>query len=126
MSNRSEEGEEILDHAEDISTPAYGGKWHLLGYGILVPLVIAYFAFRAWEEREALWISTEGIAKDKITGDGARAMAVCYGCAAVLMHFRWCWGLLGFERVARAGVTIALLVGAGAMLTSLAYWIGGM
>jgi hypothetical protein len=122
----SNDAEDILDDAESVSTPASGGKWHLLGYGILVPLVIGYFAFKAWVDREALWISSEGIARDKITGDAARAMAACYACAAAFMHFRWCWGLLGFERVSRAGVLIALYVAVGAMLTALGFWIGGM
>jgi len=120
------DAEEILDAAENISTSAHGGKLHLLGYGFVVPLVIGYFAYNAWVDREAWWISTEGIGRERITGDAARAMAVCYLCAAAFMHFRWCWGLLGFERVSRAGVLMALWVAVGAMLTALGFWIGGM
>lgn len=122
----SNDSDDILDTAESISTAAHGGKLHLLGYGFLVPFVIGYFAYKAWVEQQALWISTEGIGREKITGDAARAMAVCYACAAAFMHFRWCWGLLGFERISRAGVLMALWFAVGAMLTSLGFWIGGM
>lgn len=126
MNFSPEHEQEIADQAEDISTPAYGGKWHLIGYGILVPLGICYFALKAWMDRDALWISTGGIAQDKITGDAARAMAVVYVCAATFMHFRWCWGLLGFGRISHAGVAISLYLGIGGMFTTLAFWIGGV
>jgi hypothetical protein len=118
--------EDILDTAESASSSAEGGKLHLLGYGIVVPVIIGYFAYKAWVNQQALWISTEGISREKITGDAARAMAVCYACAAAFMHFRWCWGLLGFGRVSRAGVLLALYVAVGALLTSLGFWIGGI
>ncbi len=121
----SDHDEGILDSAEDLSTPAYGGKWQLFGSGVILPLVICYFAARAWIERDAIWISGEGIAKERITGDAARAMAVVYLCGAAFMHFRWCWGLLGFEKTSHAGVAIALYLGIGAMLTTLGFWIAG-
>ena len=125
MNFSPEPEQEVFADAEDISAPAYGGKWHLIGYGILVPLGICYFAFNAWVERDALWISTGGIARDKITGDAARAMAVVYLCGAAFMHFRWCWGLLGFGKISHAGVAIALYIGIGAMLTTLGLWVAG-
>lgn len=119
------DGREIVDAAEDLSTPVYGGKWHLIGYGIIVPLVICYFAARAWIEKDAIWISSEGLAEERVTGDAARAMAVVYCCGAAFMNFRWCWGLLGFEKTSAAGVLIALYIGIGAMLTALGFWIAG-
>ena len=118
--------DDIVDAAEDLSTPASGGKFHLIVYGIIVPLVICYFASLAWIEKEAVWISSEGLAKERITGDAARAMAVAYLCSAAFMNFRWCWGLLGFEKTSNAGVAIALYVGIGAMLTALGFWLAGV
>lgn len=125
MNTGSDQDNNIVDTVSQLTTPAYGSKWHLIGYGIIAPLVICYFAARAWIEEDALWISTEGIAKEHLTGDAAKAMAVVYLCGAAFMNFRWLWGLLGFEKISHAGILLALYIGIGALLTAMAFWVAG-
>lgn len=101
---------------EDLSYPPSGGRTKLILLGILLPLVIGYFAAKAWVTEEAIWL---GQNDDHITVHGmtAKALAVTYLSAGLFCHFRWCWGLIPIYRVYEMG-TVASLLG---ILGGLAY-----
>ena len=105
---------EIFD-IESLAWPPNGGKVKLVVLGLLVPAIIAGFAARSWIQQEA-WLPTKTSGWYGVHGQDALATAAAYLSAAVFMHSRWCWGLLGFDRIFQAGTILALLAFVGSMI----------
>lgn len=100
--------EDVADGIEDLAYPPSGGTFNLITSGIILPLVILWFAGDAWISQEALWFGNRGHSIT-VRGDTARSLAVALLGTALFMHFRWCWGLIPVYRVFRIGTTIGLL-----------------
>ncbi len=119
-------GEDITDLAENLGTTRTSAWPSLIGFGIVAPIVAAFFAARAWITENAIWFSlSHRESSFDLTGDAAKVMAAVYACAALFIHFRWFWGGMGFEKTSNAGMASALYLGVGAMLTALAFAIAG-
>jgi|GEM_PF-6023323 len=97
--------------------PDRGGRWNIVVLGVVLPLVIGYFAAKIWIDQEAVWPGGRR-GNLKVKGDTARALAVCYLSAALFCHFRWYWGLVGSYRMFEVGTVISLLVGLVGYLTA--------
>ena len=100
-------GEDILN----LSYPPSGGRLKMVFLGLLLPAWIAFHAWKAWTSREAIWFG-DGTEMD-VTGDTARAMAVCYLATALLAHFRWFWGLWPSFRVFEIRTILSIILGLG-------------
>lgn len=85
----------------DLGYPPSGGGRKMIAFGLLLPLVVAAYALKAWIEAEAVWFGRH--AGMTLVGDAARAMAVAYFAVATLAHFRWFWGLVPLYRVFLTG-----------------------
>lgn len=101
-----------LDDIEDLSYPPSGGRVKMIVLGILLPMVVGYFATRSWIDQEAVWFGRGG-ADMTVKGDAARSLAVCSFAAAAFCHFRWFWGLIPSYRVFGIGIAISMIVGLG-------------
>lgn len=101
-----------VDDIEDLAYPPNGGRVKLVVLGIIVPLIIAWFAGKAWISQEATWFGHRGSSM-LVKGDTARALAVCEFAAAAFCHFRWFWGLLPAYRVFTYGTALSMILGLG-------------
>ena len=98
----------------------------MVGYGVLVPIIITGFAVRSWIIEDATWFNISRRGEEfELKDQAAKYMACAFFGGALFMHFRWFWGLMGFERIARAGVAIVLYLSVGALLASLGFAIAG-
>jgi len=98
--------------------PDIGGRWKIVLLGIALPLFIAYWAEEAWVHQEAV-LPAGRRGTLTVTGDIARALAVCYLSAAAFCHFRWYWGLVSSYAVFVRGTVISLLAGLAGFFTAL-------
>ena len=105
--------------AEDLAYPPTGGRLTLVLLGIVLPGVIAYFGVKAWVLEEAYWPGNHGNGVI-IFGVAAQAFAVTRLSVACFCHFRWCWGLLGYDRVFEVGTAISVIF----FLVSMVYAVG--
>ncbi len=109
-----------VDDIEDLSYPPSGGRVKMIVLGILLPLVIGYFAARAWMTQEAVWLGERG-ATMIVKGVAAKALGVCYFGAAGFCHFRWFWGLVPAYRVFTIGIVLSMILGLGGCGTACYY-----
>lgn len=101
-----------LGDIENLSYPPTGGRVKMVLLGGVLPLLIAYFAAKAWIDQEAIWFG-RGNSDMTVKGDAARAMAICYLASALFSHFRWFWGLLPSYRVFSIGIVLSMILGLG-------------
>ncbi len=94
--------------AEDLSYPPSGGMGKLILLGVILPLVIGYFAGKAWITEEAVWFG-KGSSDLTVHGQAAKGLAVTYLSVGLFCHFRWCWGLIPVYRVFEIGTVLSLL-----------------
>lgn len=108
----------MTDEFENLAYPPAGGRIKLLLLGILLPAVILRIACRAWLTQEAWWPGRQGSGVT-VHGESAQAIAIVYLCVAAFVHFRWCWGLLQWDRTFQAGTVCSLLIFLGALIWAL-------
>ncbi|MFT3991517.1 MAG: hypothetical protein QM680_08900 [Luteolibacter sp.] len=98
---------------DGIVYPPSGGRVKQVLLGVVVPLVIGYFAYQSWVKQEAVWFGAGAGGSLKLHGKAAQSMALCYAAPALFAHFRWFWGLVPVYRIFEIGVILAILVGLG-------------
>lgn len=113
-------GDEAAREAEDLAYPPGGGTGKLTALGVLLPLLISWFAVSSWITEQAVWPGQRGTTLT-IRGPEARWMAGAYLGIALFCHFRWCWGLLGFYRTFEIGTVLSLLAFLGCGIRS--FWL---
>lgn len=101
--------------AEDLSYPPSGGRVKLTLLGIALPLGVVAIGVHSWTSQEAWWPGSRGSGV-MVHGDAAKAFAVLYMSLSAFVHSRWCWGLLGYNRVFETGTVISILGFLGSML----------
>lgn len=107
-----------VSEIEDLSYPPTGGRVKIAILGILLPLLLAYFASKAWIDQVATWPGNRGHGVI-VKGETARAIAVCKLAVALFCHFRWFWGIVSTYRVFTIGMVVSLILflcGLGAAL----------
>jgi hypothetical protein len=106
-----------LDDAESLAHTPSGGRGKQVVLGIVLPVLVACYAARAWIVQEALWLGGRTGGSIVVQDETARAMAVCYLGIAIFCHARWFWGLVPAYKVFTVGTVVALalaLSGCGA------------
>jgi hypothetical protein len=85
-----------------------GGILKLLLLGIIIPAALGYVAARWWVTGEATW---PGMKSSHLTVQGGTARALALACfgVALLIHARWCWGVLRMRGFYAAGTILALI-----------------
>ncbi len=104
--------EGTVDDIESWAYPPSGGRVKMILLGMMAPLAIGGYAVHAWIVQEATWFgrrSTDIV----VTGEAARALAVCYFAIAAFCHFRYFWGLWPAYRVFEIGIVLSMIVGLG-------------
>ncbi len=91
----------------DYAHPPDGGWVKLALLGVALPIVIWYFAGKAWITEEATWIGSRQ--NMLVDGNAAKSIAVVYLSAGLFCHFRWCWGIIPVYRVFEIGTVVSLL-----------------
>jgi len=103
-----------VSEIEDLSYPPTGGRVKITILGILLPLLLAWFASKAWIDQVATWPGHRGSSM-VVKGDAARAIAVCKFAAALFCHFRWFWGIVSTYRVFTIGMVVSLILFLGGL-----------
>ena len=112
MNSNKNPNDNTLNDIEDLAYPPSGGRGKMIAFGIILPLVIAWFSARAWIDQEAIWFGNRS-SDMTIKGDAARSMAVTYLAVALFAHFRWFWGLLPSYRIFTVGIVLSMILGLG-------------
>jgi|GEM_PF-886442 len=116
--------EDEAEMAGDLSSPGPRRLRTVIIWGVIIPVVIAYFATKAWTTRSAVLWGDDG--EDvKFAGDAARAMAVAYGGVAVFLNGRSCWGALGFYRTHQVMSVLGCLAFVGGVFGALVWGFAG-
>ena len=75
-----------------------------------------YFGiWHVWTSEEAWWPGNRGSGV-MAHGEAAKALAVLYMSVSAFVHTRWCWGLLGYNRMFETGTVISILGILGSMI----------
>ena len=104
---------ETADQMEDLSHPPSGGRIKMIVRGVVLPLVVFWFAAEAWIDQEAWWFGHHNGSNVKLRGDAARGMAACWAGVAGFLHFRYFWGLWPAPRLFSIGVVLSIILGLG-------------
>ena len=108
-----------VDEIEDLSYPPTGGRLKIIVLGILLPMLLAWFASKAWIDQVTTWPGNRGHGII-VKGDTARAIAVCKLASALFCHFRWFWGIVSSYRVFTVGMVVSLVLFLGGL--GAAFW----
>ncbi|MGJ8696526.1 MAG: hypothetical protein ACSHYF_09425 [Verrucomicrobiaceae bacterium] len=93
--------------AEDFAYPPNGGNLKLILLGIILPLVIFYFARQAWVTEEAVWFGRRHDVT--IQGDAAKWMSLAYASVGGFCFSRWCLGIIASYRLFELGTILSIL-----------------
>ena len=105
---------------ENLSYPPTGGRVKMVLLGVILPVVIAYFAVDAWITEVAWWPGSRG--SGFVThGSAAKAVAAAYLSAGMFCHSRWFWGLFPVYRVFEIGTVVSLLGFLGALIAGVCF-----
>ncbi|MGJ8725879.1 MAG: hypothetical protein ACSHYB_15085 [Roseibacillus sp.] len=97
-----------FEAAESLTEPGSSNPWLVWGIGLVLPLLIVFYAAKCWFTREA---SFPAIGNGSVLyGDAARWTAFVILAIAVFIHGRSFWGAKGFLRSHRVLSLVSCLL----------------
>lgn len=115
-------GEGVTDGVDDALAAGPPQLVPILGYGVFLPLLFAWWTMDSWLSGEAWWWADSS----RMKGQAARAMSVAYAGVALFLHGRNCWGAMGFAGTQRVLLVLGCLAFIGGTFTAMVLGLGGV